>query len=231
MKSAWIGGAGWLVAASLTTGCFAPVMHPVEIAEFGHVTASVAAQTTGGSLQGEAQAAVGVVPHLQLEGSTALGLDDSWSAGAGLRGQIPVVPKLLSVQVAGLYDHQSLTPVGSLFGCGSFFDGSGGCAQSYGAMIDAWSAEVGLVGRFLRTPGSASWGLWIAQGWGSAETASTAALSLTTVRASLEIPFDDARRWNLLIGLTARQSSLQEANGYDRSPADLGLGTGLVARF
>lgn len=114
------------------TGCFAPAIRPVQMADYGHVSLSAGLQfpeanANNDDVEVSAFAAMGVAPHLQLELSGAIdsgdaaqgGIPYNWALGAGLRGGIPAGPDF-QIQIAGLYEQidASLTRTG-LWGGGS----------------------------------------------------------------------------------------------------------------
>ncbi len=73
--------------------CLGPAVRPVELAEPGHVEASLGLALPNFD-EVSAQAAVGLAPHLELEASGAGNWDSEnppdWRLDARLRGQIPV---------------------------------------------------------------------------------------------------------------------------------------------
>jgi hypothetical protein len=98
-----------VVLACLLTGCLAPLPHPVLLAEPGTARFDVGVDMIGGGFQVSGGSQVGLVQHMQAEVAAGIGLSNQWQAQAGLRGEIPL-GALDGLQLAALFDHQSLDP-------------------------------------------------------------------------------------------------------------------------
>ncbi len=205
-------------------GCLAPVLHQVEIAEMGQVAGGLSAQVTALGVQAEAQAAVGVLPHLQIEGSGTAGAA-GWAASAGARGQFPIFGDALSVQIAGSYGYQLLNDPTQW--CTS----DRGCQSSpVGTTVNAAKVEIGAVGRVGSTPRAPSWGAWVAEAGGTQSWSGSSHYDETDLTTSLEVPFNTTRTFSLLLGLTARLGSAIQ-NTTSTTQNTVGGGCGVVARF
>jgi hypothetical protein len=249
-----------LVPAVSAACCITAPLHPVDVADVGHVTATLSGQI-GDSLQGEAQLGYGVAPHVQLEASGAVGAAASglgYSVGGGVRGEVPFEPRpdgssALSMQIAGLYRHTGLSGYDSSPNSSSC--DPGGVSTSWtcvpNATIESGGIELGLVGRVQPGPTSLGWGIWAAgamgNAWGTAPEGGDGGLSgafayrttiaRMTLSASLEQPLDRSRRWSLLAGATFELVSpiggyaAEAGEAVNPEPnASWGLGAGLVLR-
>lgn len=116
--------------AGLPLGCLAPALRPAEMADVGQVVASVGGmfpdgQNSASGLEGSATAAVGLLPHLQLEAAGVLDQGDTqaptagvnWRLGGGLRGAVPLGTSHSEIQIAGLFDLGRSTDIFSTGGC------------------------------------------------------------------------------------------------------------------
>jgi hypothetical protein len=220
-----------LVFAPATTGCLAPVLHPVDIAGPGHMLAAISGQFVGTVLQGEAQLAVGIAPHLQLEGAGALGLAGVASAGGGARVQVPLTPAWpngiarVSLQIAALYEHDALP---TYTGCGKVIFGL--CYS--GGQTDGGSLELGVVWHPDPHPRGAAIGFWLSGG--PTFIAPPASFDQSTpfvqgaLRISGEVPIDDRRHFNVLAGGTIAYAAVSDLQP---TRLQIGAGVGIVMRY
>ena len=162
-----------LSLAALPLGCLAPALRPAEMADVGQVVGSVGllfpdGQGSGVPVEGSATAAVGLLPHLQLEASGVIDSGNSgqtppplgsnvgadWRIGGGVRGAIPLGARYRSeLQIAGLFDLGRSSRIVDSSTCSSF------CSQTQFFDERRGTLEAGWVSNFEHHHGAV--GLWL----------------------------------------------------------------------
>jgi hypothetical protein len=141
-------GVRWPLIAVLASGCATPGRTSVGVPDVGELTLDGTLQTQNILLQAGAGAVVGVLPHLDVEGSGAYSIGGSWNVELGLRGEIPLAARL-ALQIAAHWER-------------AMWQAYQGDVYSYDAtLLDDGGGDLGVVGRFGSASDAPSWGAFL----------------------------------------------------------------------